>query len=175
MNNDYAEIVGNALCFWKSNKGYDAGVLLAAGTKLNEWPPRGAAVLELAVTRTGFRHPLILRTIEIARDSEKWWLGHRVVDDLRHEFHEECMKWRRSNESQLEIQSSVVSLAEMVARVSYNASEPMRPYSSEVPEPFDEDVDAWLVSLTLDLVNKLSDEKFGSLAWKLLTEGACDR
>jgi hypothetical protein len=60
-------------------------------------------------------------------------------------------------ESKDEVYGGLLYLAENVAKVTYNATNP--------PDPFDEDAGAWVVSCLRDLVNKVNDPEFGTKAW----------
>jgi hypothetical protein len=60
-----------------------------------------------------------------------------------------------------ELYGGLLYLAENVAKVTYNATNP--------PDPFDHDAGAWVVSCVRYLADKVNDPEFATQAWLVVS------
>jgi hypothetical protein len=140
------------------------GRLLEAGTLLYESLPRDVRprwayrVLKLAVEKSDVRCPRIEYLLHIANDSTEWENAHRAFDLLRDSSLELLALKSRTHDQQLLL--SLLSVAELVAKVIYNATDPS--------DPFDEDAGCWMAVCLNHVLDVLNDHDFSQAAWLAL-------
>lgn len=103
-------------------------------------------VLTAAVIVTGARTPEIRRVQEVASDSARWSEGHRAFRDVRH-----VILSRKSSGVEPDNVVLVLHLAELVASLAYNASDPR--------DPFDHDTGWWVDLQARDLAARVDDPR----------------
>jgi hypothetical protein len=97
--------------------------------------------------------PLEVRAVHaIATHWALWGWGHVAFDAVRRL----TLRYEQA-ESKDDVYVAVLFLAENVAKVTYNATNP--------PGPFDEDAGAWVVSCLRHLVKTVNDPEFEREAW----------
>ena len=89
----------------------------------------------------------------IAKRRLFWRWGHSALDEVRRL----TLRYEDSK-SKDEVYGGLLYLAENVAKVTYNATNP--------PDPFDDDAGAWVVSCLRYLVDKINDPEFATQAWQ---------
>lgn len=121
-----------------------------------------ARILRFVLATIGFRSALFESVLLIANDPRQWKQGHRIFDELRAsllrlQLQEEMFGFLTKKQ---ELISRLLSLAELVAKVTYNATKP--------PDPFDED-SGWRIATNLhNFVSTLDDKEFAEAAWSAL-------
>jgi hypothetical protein len=110
----------------------------------------------------GVRSALFEHVLYIADHPWQWWRGHRAFDKLR-----ESVLWLETQRDFLgfltkkqELLESLLDLAELVAKVTYNATGP--------PDPFDEDAGWRIAGQLRGFVEWFDDEGFSEEAWSAL-------
>lgn len=144
------------------------GAALEAGRLVFEQLPEearpgwAAEILRLVIERSGTEPSRFARLLRIAENPTTWASGHREFDHLRRDVLKmDEVRRARGWTGEEELLSSLISLAELVAKVTYNAARP--------PDPFDEDSGWWIASSLRAFVNYWKDESFARAAWRALT------
>ena len=92
----------------------------------------------------------------IAKRRLFWRWGHSALDEVRRL----TLRYEDSK-SKDEVYGGLLYLAENVAKVTYNATNP--------PDPFDDDAGAWVVSCLRYVVDKINDPEFATQAWLVVS------
>ncbi|WP_162656003.1 hypothetical protein [Tuwongella immobilis] len=154
--------IQNVLSRWESGTPMQAGEELFKSLEANVRPLWAAGILSLVYNRSRFQQPVIDEAIQIARTPSLWAEGHRLFDRIR------SLTLRLDGDDDLGLSGDsklllghVVSLAELVAKVTYNASDPA--------DPFDEDSGWWIVECLRGFVDHVwTDKDFSAAAWEAL-------
>jgi serine/threonine protein kinase len=140
-------------------------VLAKSGVRASHFevvfPKWGAKILESILPRIGVRSVLFEQVLHIADDPSQWGQGHRAFDKLRESrlrLESKRELWGLSKEQELLVR--IVALAELLAKVTYNATDP--------PDPFDKDSGWWIAACLRDFVDELGDEEFSKATWSAL-------
>lgn len=154
------DLISEAYSHWKNGEDVETGRLLFERLP-NEFRPKWAAnILRLVIQRTGTKSDVIAHALSIADHPEDWGKAHQAFDKLRDATLKLERIWWRSPREQLLL--SQLLLAELVAKVTYNAIYPV--------DEFDED-SGWSIPLCLKgVLNRLNDEKFSELMWSALAD-----
>jgi hypothetical protein len=145
------ETVSKALELWNADQATKAGWLLSEQIPIANRPFWAAMILDLCRRLT--RPPLAVRAVcAIAARRYLWRWGHVAFHAVRRL----TLQYEEAK-SKDEVYGGLLYLAENVAKVTYNATNP--------PDPFDEDVGAWVVSCLCYLVNKVGNPEFETKAW----------
>jgi hypothetical protein len=144
-------ILDLASVHWREGRLREAGRLL-----FESMPPRRQAewagsILKYAAVASRVRHPAVRRLLEIADDPAQWGDGHRAFDALRRAVLPLTANPARSDEEQLLLR--LLGLAEVTAKVIYNATDPR--------DPFDHDA-GWWVAETLKAALDRAIQQAGS-------------
>jgi len=102
------------------------------------------------------RIPEVDALLRIAANPSKWQRGHTAFRAVR------AQTLRKPGSDR----ECVLLLAELVAKVTYNASDPAP------DDPFDEDSGWWIPALLRDLMKHIQDPDFDAKAWDLLSSGS---
>jgi hypothetical protein len=153
--------------FEKARECFQSGLFLEAGRLIferlpNEIRPSWAVkILRLVLDRTGVDRTHFERLLYTADHPRLWGNGHRAFDILRDEGLRllELHKKRKLTK-QGELMLNLISLAELVAKVTYNAADP--------PDPFDEDSGWWIAPSLKGFTDMWKDEDFSKAAWSAL-------
>ena len=147
----------NAKKLWNAGNGYDAGLLLWQRVDVASSPQWAGHVLEVVMKNTGLGHPLLEEVLRCAANPSEWHDGHKVFDRVRRVVLQLDQRLREQKSLDIEKLNHVLGLAELVAKVTYNASNP--------PDEFDEDSGAWIVALARGFTNISEDKGFEDDAW----------
>ena len=173
--------------YWRRGAPYEAGQLIFENLPNDVRPKWAARILRLVLGRSGVgpsrfdgarpkwvgrvlrtvlaaigvRSVLFEHVLYIADHPWQWGRGHRAFDKLRN-----SLLWLEMQRDALGLTEkqkllvSLLDLAELVAKVTYNASGP--------PDPFDEDA-GWRIAARLrGFVEWFDDEGFSEEAWSAL-------
>ncbi len=157
-NGDYLD---RAKDCWQSNQLLEAGRLLYENIPVEKRPAWAARILRLVLEKSRADSSHFERILSTADHPRQWANGHRCFDILRHttlEFDDLQRKQGLTNEQN--IFANLVSLAELVAKVTYNAVDP--------PDPFDEDSGWWIAVAVKAFVDAWNDEEFSDAAWSAM-------
>jgi hypothetical protein len=124
-------------------------------------PKWAADILRLVLERSGVERAHFDQILEITDHQTQWGNGHREFSTLRDSVLEllELLRMRGLSKEQ-KILYGVLSLAELVAKVTYNATDP--------PDPFDEDSGWWIAVSLKGFVDLWKDDEFSKAAWSSL-------
>jgi hypothetical protein len=146
---------------WQAGKELEAGRAVFEAIPEEARPGWAARILKAVVARTGLRSPAIDRIIWVAGDSRTWLQGHAAFQAARNETLRLDEIPARSPAEELMLHQVV--LAELVAKVTYNATNP--------EDGFNEDSGWWIGRCLRDVLEAAGDADFAASAWSLLTEG----
>jgi hypothetical protein len=155
-------ILKQAADHWAKGEGLEAGKLLFENLPSRARPKWAAKILKLVLDRSGVEPSPFFQVLTIADREEMWKTGHQVFDSLR-DTTLKLNELRRSrgltiDEEQL---ASIVLLAELVAKVIYNATNP--------PDEFDKDSGWWIAAYVREFMDRgWSEEHFVTAAWSAL-------
>ena len=143
------------MVLWNADQAREAGELICTQIPDAVRPFWAARILDLC--RRRIRSPLAVHAVcFLAKRRFLWRWGHVAFGEVR------SLTLRyEDGKNKDEVYGGLLYLAENVAKVTYNATNP--------PDPFDDDVDAWVVSCLRYLVDKVNDPEFETQAWHLAT------
>ncbi len=153
------EILSEARSLWKKGNALEAGKLIFENLPLGARPQWAARVLRLVVDRTGVRSQPVELAIAIANTPSDWLKAHDVFSTLRKATLE--LERLRSPSPQQALLLKHLVLAELVAKVTYNSTNPV--------DEFDEDSGWWLAPCLKDILDSLDDAQFAVAAWSALS------
>lgn len=150
--------------YWKGGQPVEAGRLIHDNLPAEARPAWAARILRLVLDRSGAERSHFERILYTADHPRQWANGHRCFDLLRGETLK-CDELRRRGRltNEQEMFASLLSLAELVAKVTYNAVDP--------PDEFDEDSGWWIAASLRGFVDHWKDDEFSKAAWSAL---CCD-
>jgi hypothetical protein len=141
--------------YWRGGQPLEAGRLIFESLPMDERPRWAGRILEVAVRQADQSDPAIEELRATIRIPSYWSKGHRVFSALRVQTLKlEGRWWRTARQNAL---LRLLYLAENVAKVVYNATDPT--------DEFDEDSGAWVVVCLKNLVDFWADEAFSNAAW----------
>ncbi len=148
--------------YWANGKPLEAGRLVYESLSPYSRPRWASRILKVVIDQTGIRSPLFDQVLAVAEHQDMWNTGHQVFSILRDSTLRLDEKRRKSGLSEDEqLLATVLSLAEFVAKVIYNATYPS--------DEFDENSGWWVVAYLRSFVDKTSgDERFADSAWSAL-------
>jgi hypothetical protein len=153
------DILSKARTQWMNGKTLDAGKLLFEQLDMEIRPRWAANILKLVLERTGIKSNPIDRIISIANCPNDWGKAHDAFSALRKAALDlEQLKARSPQQTLL---LSHLLLAELVAKVTYNSTNP--------PDGFDEDSGWWIAPCLKDILNLVGDQKFSAAMWSALS------
>lgn len=118
---------------------------------------RAKAVLDLCRSRLG-PVPEIEHVAALAADSERWAEAHKAFTAVRK------LRLPEGRKPMNEAYNALLLVAEITAKIIYNAS--------GAPAPFDSDSPWWLPPNARDFVRAVADDAFAHEVWCALTGGA---
>jgi hypothetical protein len=147
--------------YWKGGKPLEAGRLLYDNLPVEARPAWAVRILRLVLDRSGLDRSHFGRILYTADHPRQWANGHRCFDLIRQETLK-CDELRRMGRltKEQELFASLLSLAELVAKVTYNAVDP--------PDEFDEDSGWWIAASLRGFVDRWKNEEFSKAAWSAL-------
>ena len=152
MPKSFAGYLAQAKRDWEAGRALDAGRLLYERVPKQQRPGWAARVLDL-VRDLAPKTPEVEQILEIARDPARWPEAHPAFQTVR----------RLTLETKDPLVESVLSLAEKVAKVTYNASGGSAPFEHDA---------GWRVASDLRVVITRAGEKGPKLkteAWSILS------
>jgi hypothetical protein len=147
--------------YWQGGMPLEAGRLIFENMPSNARPRWAARILSLVLARSGIQSPLFEGVLQTAEREDLWRNGHRVFSTLRASTLklDDMERTRGLTQNQQDLRY-VLSLAELVAKVTYNATNPL--------DEFDEDSGWWLAACLRGFVDAWSDDEFSKAAWSAL-------
>jgi hypothetical protein len=141
---------------WNDGRPRDAGRLIFEDLPNDARPKWAAGILRLVLQRSKVKPALFEDVLAMADHPRRWSSGHEMFSRLRKEVLR--LENRRISLSESEQQLSyVLALAELVAKVTYNATQPS--------DEFDEDSGWYIVDILRGLADWWKDDKFAQDAW----------
>jgi hypothetical protein len=153
------EILSEARGLWNKGDALEAGKLIFENLPVGTRPQWAARVLRLVVDRTGVKSQPVEIAISIANSPNDWGKAHDAFSTVRHATLELDRLSALSPQQTLLLELLV--LAELVAKVTYNSTNP--------DDEFDEDSGWWIAPCLKDILDSLNDEKFSAAAWSVLS------
>ena len=152
------DLLTRAASLWQSGQALEAGQLIFENVKTEVRPTWATAILQSVVHRTGTSLPSIDAILRIAHEPTEWSKAHEGFSALRRAALKFQELQGRSREQELVL--SLLFLAEAVAKVVYNATNP--------PDPFDEDSGWWIVANLKEVLDLMADDQFSKSMWAAL-------
>jgi hypothetical protein len=148
--------------YWRDGQALDAGRLIFEALPSDIRPRWASTILKIVLERSGIRSSVLQQVLDTAADRKFWGNGHRVFSMVRHETLKVDELDRTGHLTKDdELLGDVLSLAELVAKVTYNATNP--------PDEFDEDSGWWIAASLKGFVDKVwRDAEFSKAAWSAL-------
>jgi hypothetical protein len=162
MSNNDKDYLRRAAEFWKEGQPLEAGKLIFENLPSQTRPKWAAKILRLVLGRSGVDQTPFWMVLHTADHQAMWGNGHRAFSMLRGEVLKlDGLRSRGKLASEQVLLAEVLSLAELVAKVTYNATDP--------PDEFDEDSGWWIAACLRGFVeNVWRDEEFSKAAWSAL-------
>ena len=155
------EILSEALALWKKGDALEAGKLIFENLPAETRPQWAARVLRLVVDRTRIKSEPVELAIDIANTPADWGKAHGAFSTVRKATLN--LERQKSLNPRQALLLNQLYLAESVAKVAYNATNPW--------DGFDEDSGWWIARCLKDILDSLNDEKFSASAWAVLAFG----
>lgn len=161
MPNSDNSLLESARSLWNNGEPVEAGRLIHDNLPLESRPVWAARILRLVLDRSMADRSHFERILYDAEHPRLWANGHRCFGLLRDETlkYDHLRRRGQLNEKQ-EMFASILALAELVAKVTYNAAAPR--------DEFDEDSGWWIAASLRVFVDQWKDDKFSEAAWKAL-------
>ena len=154
---------------WRRDNPLKAGRLIFESLPNDSRPQWAARVLRLVLERSGFKSSLFDQVLRTADGRAMWGNGNRDFSMIRREtLRVDELARQRNLTTDEELLRGLLVLAELVAKVTYNATQP--------PDPFDNDSGWWIASSIRTFVNNVwREDDFSKAAWSALSgEGLMD-
>ena len=160
MNNSDLQ---QAAKLWTTGEALEAGRLIFENLPSKERPRWAAGILKLVLDRSSVEPSLFSRVVTVAENEDLWKQGHQVFDSLRDTtLTFDDLRRSRALTNDEELLASIVLLGELVAKVIYNATNPL--------DEFDNDSGWYIAAHLRAFVDRWSrDEHFVLAAWMVLT------
>jgi hypothetical protein len=149
--------------YWSNGQPLEAGKLIYEALPTKSRPKWASRILKLVLEKSCVESTLFTPVLAAADQEESWKTGHEVFSELRDSVLKLDEQRKQSGLSESEkMLSAILSLAELVAKVIYNATEPQN--------EFDEDSGWWIAaSLRGFLDHDWNEESFATSAWAALS------
>lgn len=158
MSDDDQDRLRRANEHWLAGRPLEAGEMLFEALPLEVRPKWASGILRLAVQRTGVQFAPIELILQISAHPAEWREAKLAFSALR-DSTLKLEKIQAINDEE-KVLLSLHYLAENVAKVAYNATNPRH--------PFDKDSGWWVAVCLKNLLEKLRDDDFSQLAWSAL-------
>lgn len=154
MNID-KQLLNEACDYWKQGRALDAGQILFYGIGVSERPKWAISILRLVNEHQEYQSEVINELLGMEEKSAEWPQAKRIFSELR----KDVLSLERSEPLDKKGRASLYQLyiAENVAKVVYNASNPF--------DEFDEDSGCWIVECLRQYADYLGDHDFTQRAW----------
>lgn len=140
---------------WEEGDALEAGRLIFENLYKRGRVEWAADILKAIVDRTGLTSPATEKLLRVAADSARWNQGHKAFGAARGEVVRLEAIPRRSLEQEILLLQTLI--AELVAKVTYNETEPV--------DEFDEDSGWWIAPCLKDVLNAIGDDAFARAMW----------
>ena len=144
--------------YWAANKSRDAGRVIFEHLPIEVRAIWAADILEAVTQQTKVDSAPIYQILQIARRPTEWAKAHDAFDVARDQLLKLLDIKVPSIEEELLVDQ--LGLAELVAKVVYNLSNP--------PDPFDEDAPWSIAAVVRDIIELVDDQEFTDLMWRKL-------
>ena len=146
--------------YWDEGKPIDAGRLIFEALPNSSRPLWAAQILKIVSEKSNIQNDMINRLIKMASNQSEWINAKKIFSVIRQTALDLDKKRESGLSKDQEILGWVLSLAELVAKVTYNAINPF--------DEFDEDSGWWIASNLNGFCKCLADEDFTKKAWTIL-------
>lgn len=154
-----SDILSQARSHWVNGQSLEAGKLIFAMVPIDFRPHWAARILRLVLERTGFKSQPIERIISIVDCPNDWNKAHDAFSALRKATMD--LEQLRVLSPRHVLQLKQLLLAELVAKVTYNSTNPL--------DEFDEDSGWWIALCLKDILDTVNDEEFSATMWSTLS------
>jgi len=159
MSTDQDSILKRAYDLWMSDQALEVGKIIYERLPDEIRPIWAATVLEFALPFVTMR-PEMERLLEMVKNKEQRKDAHKLFEVIRSlTLCEERSKAPRSRQATIDF--SALYLAENVAKIVYNASNP--------DDPFDHDTGWWIPVCLSHLIQKIGNGELMEQAWVMLS------
>lgn len=150
--------VDAAFAYWSAGDPVEAGRVILESIKKHDQPAWAANVLQRVVDKTGVKSIVFENVLLCAKNPENWSGGHKAFSLARGAV----LRLEENDDlsSEQELLLCVLLLAEVVAKVAYNAAEPV--------DEFDEDSGWWVAACLKEVLELLDDDQFSEVMWTTL-------
>lgn len=159
--------IDNTFASWNDRDPIEVGRIIFESIKKQDQPAWAANVLQKVVDRTGIESIAVENILRCAKSPQDWKEGHKAFSLAR----DATLKLEKSGDlsSEQKLQLCTLLLAELVAKVTYNATDPI--------DEFDEDSGWWIAESFKHILQLLGDDKFSEIMWSTLcpTEAEASR
>jgi hypothetical protein len=161
MQTDNSNHLERAAEYWRGGQPLEAGRLIYEHLPLQARPKWAARIFRSVLGKSGVQPSLFEQVLYTADHQAMWGNGHRAFSILRASTLklDELQRTRGLTKEET-LLGDLLSLAELVAKVTYNATDP--------PDPFDEDSGWWIATSLKGFVDQWQDEEFSKAAWSAL-------
>jgi hypothetical protein len=143
---------------WEAGRTEQAGRLIFENIPVDDRVPWASSILEFVVNRTGLKIPAIDDCLSVAKRPVKWTKAKEIFNALRAVTLQ--LEKTKSRTKQQDIRLGQVLLAELVAKIIYNETDPLG--------PFDEDSGWWIAPNLKYCLDLIGDDEFSRLMWNKL-------
>ncbi len=158
MLNHDSDYIERAADYWRQGHPLEAGQLIYESQPTEHRPEWASKILKLAITQSGIQFPPVENVIHTAKNAAEWRKAHKAFTTVRNSTLELLTIEERTKEEELLL--SLLGLAENVAKVIYNASNPQ--------DPFDEDSGWWIAVALKDFLELVNDDNVSKSMWLAL-------
>jgi hypothetical protein len=164
MPEHISEYVSQAAKYWQSGQTIEAGRLIHDHLRPRDRPAWAAKILLLVLDKNGADRSHFHQILETAENPQWWAKGQGCFDLLRNEtLKYDDLRRKGKLTKEQDVYARLLLLAEFVAKVTYNASDPK--------DEFDEDSGWWIAVVLNGFVKMWGDAEFSKAAWSAL----CDK
>ncbi len=163
MQNNNSNQLDRAHEHWRGGQPLEAGRLVYENLAIQVRPVWAARILRFVLDKSGIEHSLFEQVLYTADHRAMWGNGHRAFSTLRTSTLKlDELRRTRGLTKDESLLGEVLSLAELVAKVTYNATDP--------PDEFDEDSGWWIAACLRGFVDNVwRDDDSSKAAWSALS------
>jgi len=145
---------------WNEGNTLEAGKIIFENLPNDKRPVWAAQILKFAVDNSGTRNKEIDRVLDIAATPKEWKSAKNAFSKIRDLTLDIDKKRNRGLRKEQEVLGWVLALAELVAKVTYNATDPI--------DEFDEDSGWWVAQILKGFLDLEKDDGLSKAAWLVL-------
>lgn len=159
MASKKTEPVIEAAAHWNAGNALEAGRVVFENLAPSAQPEWAARLLRLVLKRVDFSSQIIDRILSIAEDPDEWPKARRAFSKIRDTtLRLDALQERRQLTAKEDDLLCVLQMAELLAKVTYNATDP--------PDRFDADSGWWMAACLRGFVDSMHDDVFAKEAWE---------